>query len=468
MNAVPGTNSYKPMPSYQAVTDPLAARALGAIDVRDKSNNAFQFAGTAAGLFGLSGTTWIDRSKGGGYATAAGEAWEFVLWKNRILATNFSNPMQFIELGGTQFADLHTTFQARHIAVIGDYVVAGNTTDATDGVVPDRLRTSRFNDETNWIPSSTLGSIARDLKGGAIQRIFGGEYGVVLGEAGTYRMDFVGAPTWFDVPLTLPEIGLIAPGAAARIGDSVYAWSNQGFVAIKAGTGWDPIGAGKVDRFAFKDLDQANLDRISAVSDPRGGRIFWAYPGSGSSNGVPNKILCYDRNFGRWSCVEQDLDILWRAGGIGFTLEGLDALFTSIDDMTVSLDSTQWQGNSTVLLAGFNSAHRHGFFDGSALPATIETRELELGGNGYESLLLGLRSLVDAGTVTVQIGTRRTQSDPVVWGPITSPTSFDNSLFKVRNKARYFRFRLNISGDWTDALGVEIARDHFKLAGRRG
>ena len=146
VNALPGINGYKPMPSYSELTSALTAYCRGAIDVRDKSLNVYQFAGDETKLYELTGTTWGDASIGGGYSTGAEERWEFILWKNKVLATNFSDDPQTIELGAALFSDMTTDLRFRHMAKIKNFVVACNTYDTTDGNKPDRVRWCGFND----------------------------------------------------------------------------------------------------------------------------------------------------------------------------------------------------------------------------------------------------------------------------------------------------------------------------------
>lgn len=464
-NVLPGTNSYKPFPRHETISDALSARPRGAIDVRDRQGNGYQFVGTAATLEQASSTSWTDVSKTGGYATGTNERWEFIAWKNQVIATNFDDNIQTIELGAGNFADLTTDFRCRHLAVIGDYIVAANTFDSTDGFVSDRVRTCQFNDETNWTVSPQLGSIARELKGGPIQRVLGGEYGIIFTQKDTYRMDFVGAPSWFQIPKTLPDVGILAPGAVARIGDVAYAWSSQGFVAITAATGFVGIGAGRVDRFAFQDLDDTNLDRISAVADPQSGRIFWAYPGQGNMNGTPNRIICYDKNFDRWSYIEDEIELLWAAGGIGFTLEQLDSFAASIDDLAVTLDSSQWKGDGDILLAGFDDEFKHGFFSGMAMDAEVDVRELELN-DGKRTMLQSYRPLVDGGSVDGAVGYRNNLSDPVTYTTRRPRTS--TGRVTQRSNARYHRFRLYLTGEWKDVIGVQVDAHDARPVGYRG
>jgi hypothetical protein len=465
-NALPGANSYKPIGAHVSLTDATTNYPRGAIHLLDKDQNVVQYAGDETKLYELVGTSWSDISKVGGYSTATSESWDMVQWKNQVLATNWNeNPQEITLSGAGPFADLTTDFRARRIAIVRDHVVVGNTFDVTDNEVPDRIRWSAFDDATDWTVSPTTGADYRDLKGGPIQRVFGGEFGVIFTETKTYRMDWVGAPVWFQISETLPEVGMIGPDSAARIGDTIYIWSNQGFLAIEAGTGFTPIGAGRVDQFALNDLDDGYLYRISAVADPKAGRIFWAYPGSGSTGGTPNKILCFDKNFNKWSIIENEVELLWRAGGIGVTLEGLDAFSTNIDTLGASLDSSQWKGDGEQLLAAFNTSNEHGFFSGSPLTATITTKEMEINA-GKRTMLNAFRPLVDMGSVSAEVGTRSALADDVTYGSTLNQTS--TGRMTTRSNARYHRVRMTLSGNWEDAIGVQIDQRDARAVGHRG
>lgn len=466
VNALPGLNSYKPMPDHTVLTDALDAYARGAIDVRDKDLIVFQYAGDAGKLYELaSSTSWTDVSIAGGYSTGSEEIWDFTRWKNQVLATNWTDSPQFIDIDGTAFADLTTAFRCRRLAVVRDHVVAGNTADTTDGNVPDRVRWSAFEDATDWTVSPVTGADFRDLKRGPIQKIYGGQYGVILSTDSVFRMDWIGAPQWFQINETVPDVGVLSPGASARIGNTVFMWSNQGFVAVRNASGTPtPIGAGVVDQFASDDLDDNYLYRISAAADPRTGRIFWAYPGAGNQGGRPNRILCYDRNLQRWSIIHKEIDMLWRASGVGFTLDQLDSFSSSIDELDASLDSSQWKGGS-LTLAAFDADHKHGFFNGSPMTATLDTRESELN-PGYKTMLTSMRPLVDGGNVRARVGRRNRQIDEVSWSDWISQTS--SGRFPTRSNARFHRARLEVSGDWEDIVGVEIDPVDAHRVGRRG
>ena len=454
------------MPEFSSVTSALTDRPRGAISVRDASNNTYNYVGEETKICVQAGVGFTDVSLGGGYTTGADENWEFAEWKTQVLATNFTNNPQTIVMGSPNFADLTSAFKARHISVVRDHVVLANTFDGVDGEVPFRVRWSAFNDETDYTVSPTTGSDYRDLTaGGWIQKVVGGETGMIISEESTHRMQWVGAPVWFDLDEVTPGIGTYSPGSVASLGGTTYFWSEHGIVGLtNYGTGVTYPAAGRVDKFIRKDLDYANRGRISSVIDPQGGRVFWAYPGPSNVGGTPNRLLCYDWTLDKWALLDIEVELILRAASVGYTLDGLDAVSASIDALPASLDSQLWAGGAANL-AAIDAAFTLGYFTGSAMTATIETRESEIL-EGQRCELKGFRSLVDGGTVTVRVGTRNRQVDDVAFGPQLAMNATTGG-FTTRRNARFHRFELTLSGDWEDAIGVAVDKSDIRPAGLR-
>ena len=466
VNAYPGLNGYKPVPAFTQQTNALGNRPRGAVSARDKDGNVKQYAGDVDKLYELSSGTWSDVSKVGGYSSGAEQRWEFLRWKNKMLATNLSDSPQQITFGASAFADLTTAFEGRHIGAVGNFVVFGNTVDATDGSVPNRVRWSAFNDETDYTVSATTLSDFRDLQtGGAVQGIVSGEFGVVVLERSTWRMSFVGAPVVFQFDEVLPGLGALSRGGIVSLAGTVYFLSDQGFVALSGGTQATFIGAGKVDQFVRDDLDIAFLDRVYAVADARAGRVLWAYPGAGNTGGRPNKILVYDRTLDEWSLIEEQVEILWRSSAEAVTLDAADEFADDIDAAGApSLDSSIYKGGAPQF-AAFDEEFKSGFFAGSPMTAVIDTREAELN-VGRMTHLDAFRPVVDGGTVTAQIATRNRQSDSFTFGASLNQSS--SGRFTTRANARYHRARLTLSDEWTDAIGIQIERDEARVGEKRG
>lgn len=468
INVYPDSSGYCPVKQWQSSTDALDARPRFALRARDFGGVGRSFAGNETKLSELVGSVWTDRSKAGGYATGAGERWEMVHWRNKILGVNYSNDPQQITMGGLNFSDLTTDFRARHIAVIRNQVIAGNTFDATDGAVTDRLRVSAFNDETSWTPDpATLADIIDLQSGGAIRGISGGEFGVVFQESAINRMTFVGSPTVFQIDQVLPGFGLLAPGGRARVGRIIYCLSTRGFIAVLDGSRVEPLGENKFDEFLLNDIDTDNLDRVSSVYDPESGRVLLGYPGSGNSGGRPNKILVYDTIRHRGAIIDMEHEFLWRGGGVSIDLDTDDPsnlpADTILDDVTISFDSSRYKGSGENIQA-FDLNYQSGAFDSAVnMTAVIQTGEREIS-DGRNTRLNAFRPVTEGGTVTAEIGTRQRLNDAVSFSP---SLNLNNGRFTKRANGRYHTFRLNLSGDWTHAAGIQIARGDAVAGERR-
>jgi len=358
-NVFPAVQGYKPIRTLQTITDALDDYARGAIIVKDKDGTAFTIAGDEKKLYQLSATAWVDKT-GTTYTTAAEEVWEFVKWKEKILATNFTDEIQTMTIDGASFADLVANPKARHIAVVRSFVVVGNTFDSVDGNVPYRVRWSALDDETDWTVAVATLSDFNDLPGdgGWVQKVVGGEIGVVFQENSIQRMTFVGSPNVFQFDEVLPCKGTPASGSVVQDGNNIYFLAQDGFSVVRNGVTIEPIGFGKVDRTFFADLDESNIFRMTGTSDPLTKRIFWAYPGAGNTGGLPNKVLIYDWGLQKWSMMEEDIELFSQQASGVFTLDTLDTwdLGTTLvvgDNSTFASDTGDWtKGGNWAISAG--------------------------------------------------------------------------------------------------------------------
>lgn len=462
LNVLPAGDSYKSFPSATVYSNALTARCQGAASGRDNDGNTYNFAGDATKLYSISQAAWSDVSVGGGYTTGAQERWEFAVWGDQMLATNFADPIQTYTMGvSSAFANLGgSPPRARHIGVVRDFVVVGNTYDASDGNMPNRVRWSGLGNEATWTPSVTTQSDFNDIvgDGGWVQRVVGGEFGTVFLERSIHRMTYVGSPIIFQFDEVERNQGTPAPGSVTRFKSFMPYLADDGFY-IFDGQQSVPIGANKVDKTFYADLDQSYMDRISSTIDPINQIIFWASPGQQNVGGNPNRIWAYNYSPNaakRWAYAEMDVEYIYRSLAEGYTLEQLDTISASLDALNFSLDSRVWMGN-TALFSGFNADHKQINFTGTALNATIETQEVELTPNARTNVQ-EVRPFVDgsSATVTIQIGTRNALNESVTWGSAISANSAGN--FPCRANARYHRMRVNISGAFDHAQGLNIVK----------
>lgn len=461
-NVIPGGASYLSFPSQVVYSNALTARCQGAISTLDSDGNVVNFAGDATKLYRMSSAAYADVSIVGGYTTNADEMWYFTRFGNRLLATNFTNPIQTFTVNtSTNFANLAAGApQARYIASIRNFVVVGNTFDGSDGNVPHRVRWSAIDDATGWTVSATTQADFQDLNdtNGWVKQIVSGEYGIIFQEKAITRMTYVSSPVIFQFDEVETGKGTLAPGSVIKVGNMVFYLGLDGFYAFD-GMQSIPIGANKVDKTLFAELDTTYFERIRACADVDKQVIYWAVPVSGNTGGRCNKIYAYNYSPNaskRWSTIEGiDIEYLYRFLSEGYTLDQLDTINTSIDALAYSLDSRIWTGGNSNL-SGFDSSHRQINFTGAAMTATLETQEIQLF-PGYRASINLVRPIVDSGgSLSVQMGTRNKHSDSITYDSSVSSNSTGNC--PVRSNARYHRARVNVSGGFTHAQGIEIIK----------
>ena len=471
-NVLPAGRSYKQLPSATAYsTNAIDARPQGAFSARDPGTlgTTYNFIGNASKLYVLSASVWTDISKAGGYATASEEDWEFAQWGEEVIATNFTDTMQTLTLGGANFADLGgTPPKARHIAVIKDFVVVGNTYDSSDGNVPNRVRWAGIGTTTSWAVSSATQADFQNLEnnGGWVQKIIGGEYGLVFQERSITRMSYIGSPLIFQFDEVESNRGALASGSVIKVGNLVAYLAEDGFYMFD-GQQSIPIGENRIDDYFFADVDTNYLSRMSSALYPNEQIIVWSYASTTpTTEGLNDTLLFYNYSptaTKRWSFAKVDNHLIFSALAEGYTMDGLDVITTDLDSLPFSLDSRVWAGNNN-LLSCIPADLKLYNFDGTAYDAVIETGEAQVFEND-RAMITKVRPVVDGttATITMQMGERDNLSESVSWQGSVSLR--DSGFAPVRSNARYHRARVNITGGFKHAQGIEVV-DATK-AGRR-
>ncbi len=458
-NILPGERSYLPLPSVGAITDALTEDPKGGFTARDPDNTGltYTYIGTETSIFELSGSTWSDVS-GSTYATGSDNDWEFTQWGDQVVATNFDDNIQVATLGAS-FADLSgTPPQARHLAVIDNFLVVANTFDAIDGYQPQRVRWAGIGTITSWTSSSVTQASFNDLRnnGGFIQKIVGGNFGLIFQERAIVRMSYVGSPTVFQFDLLEQERGAYTSGSVIPVGNNVAFLAEDGFFVFD-GAQSIPIGRGKIDNWFFSDLNIFYRSNMTGTNYPQQQILVWSYPSNDSGDGTPDSLLFYNYSPSaktRWSYARVDHKLLLASLGQGYTLEELDNINTNIDLLPFSLDSPAYTG-VIKNLAIIDTDLKLALFDGTAYDATIETGEFDLN-QPKRTLITSVRPYIDGtgATVTIQIGGRNLTSETSTFGSTISLNSSGEA--PVRNNNRFQKARIKITGDFDNAYGIDL------------
>jgi hypothetical protein len=127
----------------------------------------------------------------------------------------------------------------------------------------------------------------------------------------------------------------------------------------------------------------------------------------------------------------------------------LDNFSTSLDALQISLDSRQWLGGK-LLLSGVRGAKIVNFV-GASKQARITTSDVSSDGN--MSMITLVKPIIDAGSATMSIASRMNLAQSVAFGATNSADAENRAGF--RSLGKYHRIRVEPSGNWTTAIGVE-------------
>src|SRR6266567_2704580 len=452
LNVLPRGDGYGPMRDVMSLTQALPSSCKGAFTARKNDGSVVVFAATTTKLYRLSNTdySWVDASLGAGTYTTLNDVdqWQFAQFGNFVIAVQANAVPQVYDITGAgPFANLAgSPPQARYVANVGRFLVLSGLNSN-----PYRIHWSGLNDVTNWTSGVNFSDFQDFPDGGFVRTVAGGEFGVIFQDSAIRRMTFVpGSTAAFQIERIAQDDGIYAPLSLAKAGEKLFFCSPQGFKVI-SGTGVPTqIGRERIDRTALADIDISQPQFFVGVADPASSRIFWSYKSVNNGNTNFDKGLCYDWAIDRWTPISWTGEFLCTLVQPGVTLENLDSVSSSIDALTLSLDS--YSTAVVPQLALFNG-HTGQIFSGTAKEATLETSEHGAAPNRIR--VRGFRPITDASGYYGRLSYRDTESSAV---SLTNEIAVNaNANIDVNVAARYARGRIRIPAGttWTFAVGVE-------------
>ncbi len=441
-NCYPKAVGYGPFPQEVDYSDDAPQTLTAAAAAKDTNSITTIYAAGTTRLFKLdtSDFSWDDISA----TTYSGTSgWKFTQFGNSLIAANESNTMQYIDvMSGTTFANLAVDApKAKFVTVVRDFVVSGYQSDNKN-----RVQWSGINNEKTWTTSATTQADFQDVPdGGFVQGVTGGEFGLVLLERSIVRMSYVGTPLIFQFDNIARNRGCFEPNSVIQWQGITYFLGDDGFYACD-GQNLKNIGAEKVNRYFFNSLKESDLGNMSAAIDPINNLVVWGYP----SVDTDYRALIYHIATGKWSYADSSATRVAPVSTPSITLEGLDAFSASIDALGVSLDSRNWLGGKLLLLGIKGS--KLITFTGAAKTATIETSDIESPAN--QSMVTMIKPIVDNGTGSASVASRLQLNQTVSFPTVTAANS--ENRIGTRSYGRYHRVKLEPSGDWTTAIGMDV------------
>ena len=332
---------------------------------------------------------------------------------------------------------------AKYVTVVRDFVVCGHLDGGTNS---NKVQWSDINDESYWSTGSTSQSDSQILPdGGNITGLAGGEFGLVFLEKAVVRMSYIGSPLFFQFDTISRGLGCLEGNSIATYGNTSFFLSDDGFYSCD-GTNVVGIGTEKVDRWFFDDCSLTDLGSMTTAIDPVKKLVVWNYK---AVDGKRHMIV-YNWQINKWSRLETLATGVGTIASTGTTLEGLASLgYTDIDAMTASLDSRLFIGGK-FLFAGFED-DKIVTFTGSTYNSEIITTDVEV---GYNSVVTLARPTIDNGTATVKVASRKELDDNISFSAAVTTSSEGRA--SLRSFGRYHRFSISPTGNWTNAVGVDV------------
>ena len=442
-NVFPKAVGYGPFPQEedysQAASENLNNIAAGI----NSAGSTKVFAGGSTKLFLLdSADLSLDDVSGVTYSSSF--RWRFAQFGDYMIATNGAQKVQYADMSSTiSFTDIDASAPtARFLTVVRDFVVVGNTS-----TYPNQVVWSGINNPNTWSNTAVTQSDNQVIPdGGAVKGITGGEFGLILLEKSVVRMSYVGSPIIFQFDNIARNLGCYEPNSVVQWQGITYWLADDGFYACNGET-IEPVGAEKVNRYFFDTLQESDIQNMSAAVDPFRALIMWGYPTVDDTY----RILMYHIPTKKWSFADTGINYIAEIATPGLTLEALDLISPSLDDLPVSLDSRQWVGGK-LLFAGISGAKIVNF-TGPNKPARITSADLETGVN--MSMVTLVKPIVDNGSASVAVSSRMNLSEAVNF-PTAVAADSENRV-GIRSLGRYHRVRVIPSGEnWTTAIGFEV------------
>lgn len=464
-NVIPSESGYRPVPSWVKYSGLLqnatTAPCQGAGSFISQAGTIYNFAGTHSKLYMLdsTGLAWNDitRLVGGAYTLPLTGFWTFSQFGDVVFAQNGIDTAQkftldvsanFINDAGIPIAQF--TFTIQGFSGVAKLALANSEVDW-----------SGIYDPTNFVPSDLTLSDGQFMPdGGSITGAVGGEVGIIFQQRAISRMSFAGPPLAFRFDKISTTLGCKASRSIAQYGDLVFFLSANGMYMVQGATNVVPIGDGKIDLWLQKNLDSANLHRISAAISAKYKIYVMGFPSISSGNGVPDTLLIYHWPSGKWSTVGFRHYFIYQGSvQAGYNLDTIDVLSPigyppgNIDTMDFSFDSDVFSPVPEFSLAAFSDANRLGYFTGQPMLATIETGDIQLT-PGKKSMLMSARPLINGENVPLKmstLGRDRLQDNPIQGDTVDVN---DYGIVPQRINARYHRMLVTIG------TGVDVSWDH--------
>ncbi|AWC25366.1 hypothetical protein CO731_04861 [Aminobacter sp. MSH1] len=453
VNVLPISNGWGPMPSPSELGDSLGGQCYGAWWYRSTTGSFGLIAATKTAIKRLqSDGTWTDISKVGGYTGPdTGDLWQAERYGTKVYFTNLNDPLQVFDVDtGTVLADATgSPPRAKFIECVGDFLFLAFLKVGAD-VFPQDWQHCKIDDPTNWTVTGNPGDSDRQqiADGDEIVAIMSNIGGArIIQRRCKRRLLFTPGNTYsFQMQDIDASRGAIAPLAVVPFGGESYAYLNE--TGFFVGDEHRPIGAERMDRTFFADVDLDKLGEVQGIADPSQKIVWFRY----QDQNAAYKMIGWDWQLDRLCMSDTPAQLLVSAVSIGAVLDDLDS-YGTLDDIDIPLDSRLFKGGR-ITFGAFTASNKLSLFAGPPAAATVETPTIELTPE-TGSFVEGAKLKSDATNYTIQVGSADLSEDTLTW---SDPETRDSrtGMCGFLSEAKFHRFRVNIAAgsEWDYLHGV--------------
>lgn len=280
----------------------LAATCTGAATLRKLDGTTRLFAGTATKLYEASGTTWTDRSAGGGSYTSSAR-WCFAQFGDISLATNDADNIQQSSSGA--FAAVANAPKAKIVVAVPNFAVAFNTQNGSAstafGDSPDRWWCSAYQSPTDWAINAANQCVSERLIGGGGEIVAAAAFGsgwVAYKRRDMFHAYYTGGSEVFNTQRVPGNFGCVGPEAVCDIGNAHFVVGEDD-IFIYDGARPVSVAVGKVREY-FLGASSKTYRHLTSVRHDVGAGLVWVFFVSSVSGTTLNKAMVYHIATGRW------------------------------------------------------------------------------------------------------------------------------------------------------------------------
>lgn len=452
-------DGYTPFRAHQPNSDAAAGVVRGAVAYLNKSGETTLVAGSRTKLQELnSDQTWTDLTRASGdYTTATIERWRFAQFGDTLIATNFTNAIQTLDMtSGAVFADLSGPPRARHLSTLLNSIVVGNTSNGES-----ELYGCDQGDLSEWTVGVGSSKAWQQTlpDGGPIRAMMEADALYVFQQAAIRYVQYVGDALVVDIQVIEKNQGVSVPDSFIYYGSTAFYWAEDGVKMFSPGGGLQHIGNDKVDRWLLSTYDRGRPEYVSAALDPINKLVVWAFCSTSNPTNTPDYLLFYNYATGEFGKAQVSTQLVTLSRSIPVQLDDLNI---SLDSINVSFDSAQYAGG-TLLFSGFDSDNKYGLFEGDTLASTLETGDFQIA-QDLDAFLRSAEPIDDATGGTIAAAARQRIGDTVTYGAAKTVGTRGRAF--IRGRGKYWRLRRSISAgaNWGRCRGIEL---DWTPAGRR-